>query len=188
MSDRDSPAMAGVQNAMTNYSMAMQAAKAPAATKTSTGMVKLGAGDARDQLNIALELLDAQDKIRNRIDIKNANILGYDSWWAQTIRFQNTPFIFRKDMIEELEDPRYFVVLMAYDFQLMSAHKKVKLVWETRYSIRGRGNAFDQQLAAMTRYAARYFGQDSGGLLHKPLPEGRVEVGEARPADAPSAK
>jgi hypothetical protein len=30
------------------------------------------------------------------------------------------------------------------------------------------------------KVAARYFGQDSHGLIHKPVPEGHVTVGEVK--------
>jgi len=91
-------------------------------------------------------------------------------------------------MIEELEDRRYFVVLMAYDFPLMLKQKKNKLLWETRFSIRERGNDFSKQLTAMAEQAARYFGQDSHGLLHKPLPNVRVDLGETKVIEEESSK
>ena len=69
---------------------------------------------------------------------------------------------------------------MAYDFQLTWKQKKHKLLWETRFSIRQRHNDFDKVLAPMTQYASRYFGQDSHGLVRKPLPEGQVKLGEVK--------
>jgi hypothetical protein len=32
----------------------------------------------------------------------------------------------------------------------------------------------------MAAYAAQYFGQDTHGLTHRPIPEGRVEVGDIK--------
>jgi len=32
----------------------------------------------------------------------------------------------------------------------------------------------------MAQYASTYFGQDSHGLTHKPLPEGQVEIGDLK--------
>jgi hypothetical protein len=86
----------------------------------------------------------------------------------------------RDDLIAEIEDNRYFVVLMAYDFQMLWKQKKNKLLWETRFSIRERGNDFGKILPAVAQYASQYFGQDSKGLVRQPLPEGHVEVGEPR--------
>jgi hypothetical protein len=113
----------------------------------------------------------------------NARMLGYNAsgmigtdygqWLAFTALHSRS-----QDLIDEIEDNRYFVVLMAYDFQVLLKEKKHKLLWETRYSIRQRGNAFDRQLAAMTEYASKYFGQDTHGLLRKPLPEGHVTLGK----------
>jgi hypothetical protein len=126
----------------------------------------------------ALAMVSAEDKTRDQIDALNAAMLGYDSWWNETAGFKSTPFEYRRqDMIMELEERRYFVVLMAYDFQMMWKQKKAKLLWETRYSIRERGNEFDKQLAAMTSNASRYFGKNSAGLIHNVLPEGHVDLG-----------
>jgi hypothetical protein len=105
-------------------------------------------------------------------------MLGYDSWWAETAQYDGTPLQFRRqDMMGELEERRYFVVLMAYDFQKMWRQKKAKLLWETRFSIREQGNDFRRQLPAMAGSAAAYFGRDSGKLVHTELPEGHVDVG-----------
>jgi hypothetical protein len=69
---------------------------------------------------------------------------------------------------------------MAYDFQMMWKEKKAKLLWEARFSVRERGDDFSKELALMAACAAPYFGRTSGKLIHKPLPEGRVEVGEIK--------
>jgi hypothetical protein len=129
----------------------------------------------------AFAALHAEDARRKRINIGNAQMLGYDSWWEATARFEGTPFESRwQEMVNELEENRYFVVLMAYDFQLMWKQKKTKLVWETRFSIGEHRNRFDQQLVAMALEASKYFGQDSHGLIRKAVPEGKVEVGEPK--------
>ena len=95
-----------------------------------------------------------------------ANLLGYPS-----------------PLDPELLSRRYFVVLLAYDFQAKLTQEKSMLLWEARFSIRERGNEFKKQLAAMARNASQYFGQDSHGLAHKPVPEGHVVVGEIRSLD-----
>jgi hypothetical protein len=61
--------------------------------------------------------------------------------------------------------------------------EKTTLLWETRFSIREQGNEFDKQLPAMVANAAQYFGQDSHGLTHKPVPEGHVVIGEIKSLD-----
>ena len=86
----------------------------------------------------------------------------------------------RRDLIDELEENRYFVVLMAYDFQLQWKQKKHKLLWETRFSIQEHRNDFKLALPTMAQEASRYFGQDSHGLVRRPLPEGHVTLGEPK--------
>ena len=141
--------------------------------------------------NVAMMDLDA--KQRAILDYKNAKILGYDT--DQMIQsdfgnfFTNTgiPGLLHSELMSELEESRYFVVLMAYDFQAFRKGTKHKL-WETRFSINEPGNHFDKALPAMAQYASAYFGQDSHGLLRRPVPEGRVDVGEPKALGEADAK
>jgi len=141
-----------------------------------------GASSEYAALTNAIAAVQAENRLRDNLNRRNASMLGYDSWWDTTY---NAPAgsaqeLRKHDMIEELEQDRYFVVLMAYDFQMMWKDKKPKLLWETRFSVSEHHNEFDKHLAAMTAYASQYFGQDSHGLEHRPIPEGRVDVGDLR--------
>ena len=138
---------------------------------------------AQGALDSALLVAAMSDRVRDKANWQNARMLGYDSegvigtdygrWLLRTALRRKTA-----DLVEEIEDNRYFVVLMAYDFQLLCKEKKHKLLWETRFSIRERRNDFGQVLPDMAQYASKYFGQDSHGLLRKPLPEGHVTLGK----------
>lgn len=85
-----------------------------------------------------------------------------------------------QDILNEFERPRYFVVLRAYDFPLAYKQKKLKLLWETRFSILTQGNDFTESLPIMVRDASRYFGKQSDGLAWPPVPEGRVRLGDTQ--------
>jgi len=69
---------------------------------------------------------------------------------------------------------------MAYDFQLMWKQKKHKLLWETRFSISERKNAFDKALPFMARYASQYFGRATDGILRTQVQNGRVDIGDVK--------
>lgn len=133
----------------------------------------------------AVNVVMMENKQRDIADIKNIRLLGYDAGLPETgfgnfgIKHDARSFL-RDDLITEIEYSRYFVVLMAYDFNMAWKEKKHKLLWETRFSISERGNSFDKVLPAMAAYASKYFGQDSKGLIRDPLPEGRVEVGSTK--------
>ena len=135
-----------------------------------------------DEVTTAVAAVQAENRIRENVDQRNAMMLGYDSWWGATSDAQNGSAleIRKQDMLNELEENRYFVVLMAYDFQLMWKQKKPKLLWETRFSVSEHHNEFDKQLEAMAAFASKYFGQDSHGLRHDLVPEGHVEVGAVK--------
>jgi|CZKI01.1.fsa_nt_gi hypothetical protein len=147
----------------------------------SYGIRSPGQIDMDNALTGAMAVAAAEDSQRTRLNAQNAGMLGYGPLWDETARFNGTPLQFRwQDLMRELETRRYFVVLMAYDFQMMWKEKKAKLLWEARFSVRERGNDFSKELAAMVASAAPYFGKNSGKLIHKPLPEGHVEVGAIR--------
>jgi hypothetical protein len=156
--------------------VAMPCAKYDPATTTDqiTGSI-----DADNAFSGAMSLVAAEDRTRDQQDAKNASLLGYDAWWDSTSSFKGTPLEHRRqDMIDELEHDRYFVILMAYDFQTMWKHKKHKLLWETRFSVNQRGIDFDKALPLMALNASRYFGQSSNGLARDSLPVGHVDVGD----------
>jgi len=111
-------------------------------------------------------------------DLRNAMLLGYAGEIANTQpRLGVIHNVRRDDLIEDVEHNRYFVVMMAYDFQAMWREKRHKLLWETRFSIREQGNDFARMLPSMSLYASQYFGQDSHGLVRRAIPEGSVEIG-----------
>ncbi len=130
----------------------------------------------------ALVAVLAENRMRDNVNRRTALLLGYDSLWEQTFDApKGTPLEQRKrDMIAELEEDRYYVVLMAYDFQVLWKEKKNKLLWETRFSVSEHHREFDRDLGAMAQFAAQYFGQDSNGLTHGKLPAGTVEIGEMK--------
>jgi hypothetical protein len=138
--------------------------------------------DQMADLSSATTLLTMVNEQRDQVNFATAKLLGYDYDDAIGTELGNylrgtALSAKRDDLISEIEDNRYFVVLMAYDFQLMWKKKQHKLFWETRFSIRQRHHAFDKDLPIMADYASRYFGQDTRGLVRKPVPLGHVDVG-----------
>jgi hypothetical protein len=137
---------------------------------------------AEDELMMAAQAVAQENDLRDQQDLINVRMLGYDSWWNSSVGDRRGTALEyeRKDLQDEIEEDRYFVVLMAYDFPLLWKDKKHKLLWETRFSVRQRHHDFDKDLPAMAQYASRYFGQDTHGLIHDILPPGHVEIGEVQ--------
>ncbi|MEO6003895.1 MAG: hypothetical protein ABIZ04_12565 [Opitutus sp.] len=186
-----SASMRGGAQASVNLSIANGALKNATMVKSLQGGASLLAGaqedldEAQSQMSVMIMTIAMENKIRDRDDRQNVKLLGFDSDWNRTHQDYfgsrlGAMRIRQQDIVDELEEARYFVVLMAYDFQLMWKQKKTKLLWETRFSIREHGNEFDRQLSAMAQQAAKYFGQDSKGVLRKPLPNVRVDLGETK--------
>lgn len=124
---------------------------------------------------------------RDQIERFNALMLGFeeDLDKAHSLYFTSVA----SDVLNEFETSRYFVVLRAYDFRLAHKEKKLKLLWETRISIRKQGNDFAANLPLMARDASKYFGQAAHGLAWPPLNPGKVRIGETEfLEDKPASK
>jgi len=136
-------------------------------------------------LSAGLAQLYFENNRRDRIDYKNALLLGYDSDGEGLIGTDSGRMLQfsalrkgRDDLVSEIEGNLYFVVLMAYDFQALWKKKKNVLLWETRFSINQPRNDFGKALPTMARFASSYFGQPSHGLVRQVIREGHVKVGE----------
>jgi hypothetical protein len=126
---------------------------------------------------------ERKGKFRDILDLKNAALLGFDSDPTFSQGFGNNVHSniqkqVHSQMLNALEVNRYFIILRAFDFQTSWKEKKLKLLWETRFSINQRRNAFDEALPLMAQYASSAFGQDSGGLQLARVSEGRVLIGD----------
>jgi hypothetical protein len=148
--------------------------------------------------------INTQDGVlQDQINYANAKLLGFDSegpfqgmsdpaadpshaFMGNTFRATFLNHV-HGDVMSAVEVNRYYVILRAYDFQEAWKHKKQKLLWETRFSLSERRHDFEREVPAMARSASLYFGQDSYGLVMKPVPEGRVDIGDARVLDVSSA-
>lgn len=122
------------------------------------------------------------DNVMERQDWENAKVLGYLTEMQRVARFKGTVFnaAYREDVIDDVEERRYFVVLLAYDFQMVWRTKQRRMLWQTRFSIRAHRNDFGRALPAMAKNASRYFGRDSHGLVRRDRPETRVTFGELK--------
>lgn len=141
---------------------------------------------ADDLMSAAFQLIKMEGSMRSRIDYKNAILLGYntpgegalvDTAYGNQLEFSALRQT-HNDLVQEIEKRRYFVILMAYDFQMMWKEKKHKLLWETRFSLNQPNNDFGKALPVMAKYASQYFGRESHGLVREVVPFGRVELRE----------
>jgi hypothetical protein len=111
---------------------------------------------------------------------RNAALLGYKrSLDKEGQRMMAS--VEEQTMRMELSEDRYFVVLMAYDYQYMKKEKKPKLLWVTRLSMRGPGNNFLEAFPALTLAGGQVYGQNLEGMKRvkvSELPSGNVKLGE----------
>ena len=133
---------------------------------------------ANAALGDAISFMSVEEKARDQQNEANAQLLGYMSTMSEKQQIGGTIGRDRFDELRlEVEDPRYYVVVSAYDFTELVKREKQKLLWVTRISIRTRGHDFMNRVDQMVARAAHYFGRDSGRLIRDH--RGEVEIGEA---------
>lgn len=125
---------------------------------------------------------DEANRQRDRGNFSNAALLGYSEALATHINVQGMGIhgTIYEDLIADVEEGRYFVILTAFDFKTAWQSKQLVPLWSVRYNIPTRGNHFTAALPAMTTFASRYFGRDSKGLVRRLNPTGKVEMGEVK--------
>jgi hypothetical protein len=151
----------------------------------------LKSGAIRDPhvINMDLSVQDAKTGIAGSGLSDNAQLLGYNSAFQEeeyrSLGVSSGYTEMDQRLRDDLLDERYFVILMAYDFNTLKEGKKgtkPKLLWSTHFSMRATGHNFTTALPAMSEVAAHYFGKNLDGLLldARKTPEGKVEVGEPK--------
>jgi hypothetical protein len=124
----------------------------------------------------------SENRARDQINLPNAKLLGYldeinsadgiQRWAGAGDRYN--------DLIADVEESRYYIIISAYDFPEVVKNGKKRLLWSTRVSVRAPGNRFDDSVMAMMKSAAKYFGQNSGKLIRGEESKGTVEMGDVK--------
>ncbi len=123
-------------------------------------------------------LLDDGNRRRDSTNFRNAGLLGYRESLARHVGLQDTGIhgTLYRELIADVEEPRYFVILTAFDFRTALDTKHLVPLWSVRYNIPARGNHFTAALPDMSMFASRFFGRDSGGLIRRLNPTGKVDM------------
>jgi hypothetical protein len=140
-------------------------------------------GSPRNPIDSGSLLLELQmfQSMRQRALLPTAQLLGYVSAVdeANDLRryFTNSTF---NELIAEVSDPRYYIIVSAYDFRKTVHEQKAKLLWQTRISITSRGLRFRDHFGDMLASGVRYYGKDmKKQLIRRNLRDVRVDIGEA---------
>lgn len=179
-----------VTDAMNTMNVKRQAAERAAASVAGqpqegvnlTGSVEDMEAQAADSyLQNAMIMQDMINRSRNQSNARAAALLGYMGEINEADGPQRYAGSNRYgDLIADIEEARYYIILLAYDFTAMVRHRTPKLRWVTRMSMRAPGNSFAEKAAAMIAYSASRFGQNSDGLEQKLYPQYRVNLEDVR--------
>lgn len=131
------------------------------------------------------ELSATQESISSGIDqtvMANARVLGYLSTLlaerdrSHKMGRSNTPTATAKAMAVE----RYFIVLMAWDNQLIQSSGERQLRWVMRCNLPALGHRFAEAVPALIRVGSDYYGRNLEGpqYVRTHLGPGRVEMPE----------
>lgn len=95
----------------------------------------------------------------------------------------------------ELLEERYFIIMMAWDNQVLLNTGVTRLLWSTRFSMRAPGKNFVMALPALSRVASNYFGKQLDGIQRERTHLGRgdveygeLEILETEPPEEPTQK
>jgi len=179
-----------VTDAMNSMTLKNQAASLAAASVSSnvqsgvslTGSIEEMEAQAADSyLQNAMIVQDMMNRSRNQINARTAQLLGY----MGDINRADGPQRYAggslyDDLITDIEEARYYIILSAYDFQSTVHEKKSKLRWVTRMSMRAPGNSFADKAAGMIAYSSSRFGQNTDGLERKLHPQYKVNLEDVR--------
>jgi hypothetical protein len=160
------------------------AASAPQAGNANlTGSVEdMEAQAASSYLENSLIMQDMMNRTRNQVNARTAHLLGY----MGTINKADGPQRYAgggelyDDLVADIEEARYYIILSAYDFQKTVRQKSTKLQWVTRMSMRAPGNSFAEKAASMIAYSSSRFGQHTDGLERKQYPQYKVNLEDIR--------
>lgn len=151
-------------------------------------------------VNFDREMYESQGWAAQNVQSYNAMLLGYGPQLVKDATQDSHQTFFETEVGPnetshryDLIDERYFVVLLAYDYQDIlrnypagkaPAHRPPpRPVWEVRMNVQAAGNNFTQALPAMARVASAYYGRNIDGLatlqtdMDHPT---RVEIGASR--------
>jgi len=178
-----------VSSALSSRQFQMQLSEAGAGRPTSnsgSGAPNL-IGEDTSALDGAFMMLDMETRLRYRSNEQNARLLGYVDaindadgiarWAGGGDRF--------RELFEDLEEPRYYVLVKAYEFRAAVEKRQSKLLWVTRISVATRGRYFEESLRPMIARASPYFGRPTDNLIRDF--KGTVELGEASVVETDTA-
>jgi hypothetical protein len=83
-----------------------------------------------------------------------------------------------REFMEAAREPRYFLVVTAYDYATWSKKQKHLILWKAKMSVPTRGVFFNDVLFSLVQAGGPMFGHET--INHPklmPLPEGQVDVG-----------
>jgi len=140
------------------------------------------AGDADPgALNSAIgDQAYSQDQAQGAIN-RNATLLGYRPFLERERR-RISASTEEQRMTAELGEERYFVILLAYDYQYFRREHKSRRLWATRISVRSPGTNFTEALPAIAQAGTEGYGRQLDRLARVTVaePTGSVELGELK--------
>ena len=118
--------------------------------------------------------LDANNTAPHRQTMRN-NSLGI----TKALNRRNITTTEEFDLRVEMQDERYFIILMAYDYEKLRSENERELLWTTRFSVPSIGTNFEDAYPALARAASSYYGTslEKYAKTNTHFGTGNVEIG-----------
>ncbi len=128
------------------------------------------------QLESVMNSMDTVGSIKEKGAQSNSGLLGMEE------AFEGHPHLElsrETELKAMLDEERYFVILMAYDYPKIMNDGKWELEWSTRYSTRAVGKRFEDAIKDMNVVAGGFFGKNVDGLKQRRADDtSKVDVGD----------
>jgi hypothetical protein len=147
----------------------------------NTGGVVNNSTEMMANLEMAMARVEMENRERDAANAGNAQLLGYlddindrrdITAWADVGDLQH-------DLVADVEEQRYYIVVRAYDFKALQRDGKQLVRWTTRISIGAQGQGFDERFAQMVAAAGNAFGQQQR-LRRRFYGDPNVNLGEIK--------
>jgi len=138
-----------------------------------------GLGGIEQRLDAEISSLQSNQMSTDLGSESTARLLGF----SQALNREQKTLLYSdhyRALFEMTKEERYFIIVMAYDFQLLRSQGRLKRQWIVRASIRSGGVNFGQAVDRISVAAGSYFGTSQEEVIFERKTDraGRVEIGE----------
>ena len=115
---------------------------------------------------------DYEHSLSGGMSAEDKAMLGFD----RALKAKGMTLAEEHRILSQVNTERYFMILMAFDWQKKIKEGKSELLWTTRFSMESVGTNFNASLPALTRAAKAYYGTHLNRMVNEKTYFGEEEI------------